>query len=148
MTFFIRWTKETRSICMCKKIIILKFDLFDLTLTFPGIKCRNECTVKCPNRDIWPDLDLTCDLLKKLLKFALTLARISGGDATRRQFFLTARYIFCDRLLIFCIPDFLTFLHKVCKWKVSMTFCCRAMTLLSRSCHGLFDANAHCCGSF
>ena len=65
-----------------------------------------------------------------------------------REFFLAACYIFCDRRLISCIAYFLTFLHNVYKWQVSITFRYRVMTLFSRSCHGLFDANAHCCGSF
>ena len=50
------------------------------------------------------------------------------------SFFLAARYIFCDRRLSFCIAYFLTSLQKVCKWQVSVTFRCRAMTLFSNSC--------------
>ena len=65
-----------------------------------------------------------------------------------RQFFLDACYICCDRGLIFCSYFFSTFLHKVCKWQLSMTFGCWSMILFSRLCNDPFNATAHCCGSF
>ena len=41
-----------------------------------------------------------------------------------RQFFLAAYYSFYDRGLIFYTSYPLSFVHKVCKWNVSMTFGC------------------------
>ena len=111
----------------------------------PPLLSLEPMVISSPARRRSKALHKTQDLPKAYLTLAHT-----WGDATPfpQSFSWLHATFFCDRRLMFCIAYFLTFLHKVCKWQVSMTFRCRAMTLFSRSYHGPFDANAHCCGSF
>ena len=88
-------------------------------------------------------------LPKHSLRAALTLARTWGMPSPQPVFLGCTLHFFLRKTSdFFCIAYFLTKLHKVCNWQVSMTYRCRAITLFSRSYHGPFDVNAHFCGSF